>query len=735
MLNARTSVRVGLFCTGIVLALGSCSNTPSSQSTSSLLPKEVQAIVFLQRKPRDSSGNVFDYTSFIPGGRIVKLEPPAANGHLSVLTSDPMFVNADIMSWDLSFDAKSIVFSARLADSDRYQLFTMNIDGSNAKPITEGDVDRVYPIFLPGQKLLYMTNGNVETMTAPGQFTGQGQFQDEYERAVTAQVATINLDGTNEQLGPRNVSHRVAPTLLPDGHILYTEWRHLGNVNDGHLREMNADMTGMREAFGGELASGGTNSYLRARYVDTYKVDGQDAFRLIAIGTSRDRTLQAGKLLRIDLGKSEATSSFEDLTPIVPGGNAPSVNGVGRYYDAEAVGPPADGKFLASWADGPVESEVLAMFNSVANFGLYVFDSNSKTRFPLYDSPDFWDVQARPVVARKEPPVTASPNMQGTGFLVSALNVYNTSLANVTIPAGSAVKVRLIEGFSGEEGIRTFGSTEFDGQSLYGEVPVLSDGSFAARVPANVPVHLQVIDKFGIALANEPVWISGRGGEQRTCGGCHENRATATAIPPGQIQAVVAGPANLDVARAQRVSMDFSYGNVRGVPWDKALQPIFDAKCVSCHDGTPGPANPSFTVMDMTSMTTQTFVFDLRGQKLNVMVGSRMTGDFTASYISIMGLGEIIGEHTVTYVGTPFAFGKGGDAAGSDIIQRLNPPQRFPTVDASVRRYPNMAVHPVDVGGTELTPDEYYVLGLSLDMGGQFFSRENKDEPMTAVGP
>ena len=33
--------------------------------------------------------------------------------------------------------------------------------------------------------------------------------------------------------------------------------------------------------------------------------------------------------------------------------------------------------------------------------------------------------------------------------------------------------------------------------------------------------------------------------------------------------------------------------------------------------------------------------------------------------------------------------------------------------------------HPVDVGGTELTPDEYYLLSLNIDMGGQFFSREN----------
>ena len=38
----------------------------------------------------------------------------------------------------------------------------------------------------------------------------------------------MNVDGTNLQLGPRNVSHRVSPALMPDGHVLYTEWRHMG---------------------------------------------------------------------------------------------------------------------------------------------------------------------------------------------------------------------------------------------------------------------------------------------------------------------------------------------------------------------------------------------------------------------------------------------------------------------------------------------------------------------------
>src|SRR5439155_15530242 len=111
------------------------------------------------------------------------------------------------------------------------------------------------PIYLPAGKILYVTNKSVEGPAVP-------QFRDEYERATTAQVATVSLDGSGEALGPRNVSHRVAPTLLSDGRILLTEWRHLGDVNEGDLTIMNQDMTQVREAFGRE-GKGLTNAYLR----------------------------------------------------------------------------------------------------------------------------------------------------------------------------------------------------------------------------------------------------------------------------------------------------------------------------------------------------------------------------------------------------------------------------------------------------------------------------------------
>jgi hydrazine synthase alpha subunit-like protein len=334
-----------------------------------------------------------------------------------------------------------------------------------------------------------------------------------------------------------------------------------------------------------------------------------------------------------------------------------------------------------------------------------------------------WDVLARPVKARPEPIATSSA-IQGESFVVGALNVYESSLFKVA--PGSAVKVRLMEGFSSEEGFpNMFGLTEFDGQSRYGEVPINADGSFAAKVPANVPVHMQLVDKFAMSLANEPVWISGRAGEQRVCGGCHEDRSKSTVIPPGTTEAAVRAAVDLDVPRKDRISMDFSYDKVRGVPWDKALQPIFNAKCTSCHNGTPGPANRSYTVRDNTLMTMQTFTFDLRDQKIMLTVGEERSYDFPASYISLVGLGMELGENNVEIMGDYKEFIVPGEAAKSDVIKKLNPPQRFPAVAENVLAFPGPQ-HPAEVGGQALTPDEYYLLILNIDMGAQFYFRENK---------
>ncbi len=81
-------------------------------------------------------------------------------------------------------------------------------------------------------------------------------------------------------------------------------------------------------------------------------------------------------------------------------------------------------------------------------------------------------------------------------------------------------------------------------------------------------------------------------------------------------------------------------------------------------------------------------------------------------------------ENGLTVTGDLPVYIEPASAQKSLLFQTLNPPQLYP-YDPTQRLIPGAAVHPADVGGTELTSDEYYLLILMADQGGQFYSREN----------
>lgn len=691
---------------------------------------DVKSLVFLQRPKHNSGmGDIFQYTSYNPGARLVTLEPPTADGTLKVICCDQAgvdFANMDISGYDLSFDANKIVFAGKLSGNSRYGLFMLTLaDGKVEQLATDPGRDYVSPIFLPGDKIMFTTNAVVEA--------GAPQHQDEYERGTTLQLGVINTDGTGEILGARNLSHRVFPTLTSDGRVLTTQWDHLGPQNAGHLMFFNPDMTKMREAFGKE-GTGITNSYLKAQEVSPG--------RFVAIGTSRNRTIQAGALLDIRLGKvttsdgnvsaasemSEANATVVLLTPGVPLDRTPSSPTVGRYYDAYPLNAAEDLSLLVSWSDGTVESGTLEAAGLSANFGVYLYDAKSKTRKPIWDDENYWDIFARPLRPRAAPPAiepSAGNGIDNNAGLIGSMNVYQSSLDKFA--AGSLYGVRVMEGFSSEEGPRMFGTTMFEGHANLGVAPIQADGSWLALIPPNIPIHVQPVDKFGMSARNQPVWFSVAKGESRVCGGCHESRTDTTVINPGITMAAAVGPAKMygNTPRAQRMSADFSRDKIMGVPWDTSVQSMFDAKCVSCHNGQPGPANPSYTISDATTGTSVSWTFDLRGQAVNIGVGDLLITGYSASYISMAGLDmEAIEKANVMVTGDYKTYLNPMDAKGSLALKLLNPVQQFPTQDTGVRAYTSTP-HAQAKGFTDLTADEYYRLVLAADMGVNFYSREN----------
>jgi hypothetical protein len=703
----------------------------------------VDSLIILQRPARNNVGNVFDYNSYKPGARLIQLKPPTANGTVIPICckQDPDFKDVDITDYDLSFDAKTIVFAARRGSDPSYGLFLLELsDGKITQIATDPMRDFVSPIFLPGNKVLFTTNAVAEV--------GARQHEDEYERATTSQLGRVNVDGTDLELGPRNLSHRRTPSLASDGRVMFTQWDHLGETNEANLMFVNQDMQELREGYGKE-GTGAANSYLKAREIS--------AGRFVAIATARDRTVQAGAIIDIRLGdvvnqdgvvsapsnQSEAHASFRPLTPDVPMGNDPSASTIGRYYDAFPLNAKDKPDLLVSWADGPVESEVLAAAGLSANYGIYLFDSEHQQRRPIFDDPDpgVWDIFPRPLAPRSAPaPVSSAQNPRpGGSVLIGSLDVYDSTLHTFNRPGvgqpGEIYGVRVMEGFSSEEGFPTmFGTTMFEGHANLGVAPLAADNkSWSALIPANIPVHVQPVDVFGMSLFNESVWISGRAGEARMCGGCHEDRTKTTNVTPGLLDTFAAGANDLmsGMARGARINKAVTSAtptDIVGVGWDTQVQPIFEDNCVGCHNATTNTNLGHYVIQDATGKQIAEWHLDLSATKvppeLAVVAGG---GAFTASYFSMAGPDEeAIERNHLKVVGTLVKYMKPLDAHGSPVIQKLNPTQLFPN-PGTKRAFP-AATNPPHLGAQskpDLSSRQFYMLILAADMGVNFYAREN----------
>lgn len=129
---------------------------------------------------------------------------------------------------------------------------------------------------------------------------------------------------------------------------------------------------------------------------------------------------------------------------------------------------------------------------------------------------------------------------------------------------------------------------------VLGEVPVRKghgvldtdgnpDTSFLAKIPADVAYTFQTIDQDGLMLNMAQTWHQLRPGEIRhDCGGCHAHSQAPTRFE--------------STAAAQR---DYPVPTLTGstlVEYFRDIKPIFDSKCVSCHN--KGQATPGELVFD-----------------------------------------------------------------------------------------------------------------------------------------
>jgi hypothetical protein len=105
-----------------------------------------------------------------------------------------------------------------------------------------------------------------------------------------------------------------------------------------------------------------------------------------------------------------------------------------------------------------------------------------------------------------------------------------------------------------------------------GLVPVEDDGSACFYAPAGKVLYFEALDENLNEVQRMRSVAQLQPGEQRSCVGCHEHRATA--VPVRQTIALRQAPRQLEAP---------SWGAVP-FAYEKVVQPVWDAQCVRCHD-------------------------------------------------------------------------------------------------------------------------------------------------------
>jgi hypothetical protein len=121
----------------------------------------------------------------------------------------------------------------------------------------------------------------------------------------------------------------------------------------------------------------------------------------------------------------------------------------------------------------------------------------------------------------------------------------------------------------------------------YGIVPVEKDGSAYFEVPADRNIFFQALDENYMEIQRERTFVNYRPGEVRSCIGCHE-RTLESPIPKNPPLALLRPPSKPGPQPGETTGL-------RVIDFEQDIQPILDAKCVSCHSDLVNKPQGLFT--------------------------------------------------------------------------------------------------------------------------------------------
>ncbi len=530
--------------------------------------------------------DLFDPSAFNPGARLIfKKNAFAQSAESDVL--DAVFGAGalyDVKDLAVAPDGRSAIFAAhppRKANTpERLQptwaLYRFDLASMQVTPIHSSEAVRqqghdIAPEFLTDGRIVFSsTRGVAAKQILLDEFRPQYTALDEDNEAPVFSLHRMTADGSGIEQISFNMSHDLSPMLLADGRLGYVRWDNQQSRSMLNLYRMTPDGSKTELLYGWHSHSTGVANS-RVEFVKPQRLASNE---LAVLVTSNNAPYYNSWPMRIDIDNASdhnqalanKTLVGSAQTPLFPWAfsNSATIDRAGAVHSLFALHDGTE-RYLVSWSPcrAVVNTVTVACSQVPAGeplvyaaplYGLWLFDNQAKTQVPVKPGSEGRLISEAVVLqARKAVPYVA--DQQGRNAELAAENAALLDIRSVYDIAG--VETSAISRLRDPQQTRSndrparylridrqvprpprdvqpvpnfaFGVTAVRGmREIVGFVPIEPDGSVKVKIPANVPIAINVLNSKGRSVsAAHQQWITARPGETIQCNGCHQANSTA----------------------------------------------------------------------------------------------------------------------------------------------------------------------------------------------------------------
>jgi hypothetical protein len=566
-----------LLATCMIFAALGCGGAEPGQADRSLL----QFPILFCKRLNYQGLHIYDtFYQWRPGGGIYLLENPAdpPEKHRIRAVIDPTtpqtLGNGIYFDPSLSYDAQRLLFSFKGSDGGNSTIYEIGIDGTGLRQVTNLDANGnpykgkgtghhdVKPCYLPDGRVVFTST----------RYSGLVPCANN----GVAILHVMNADGTDIHTISVNNVTEFDPCVMPDGRILFGRWEYV----DRNALVIQSLWTVLPDGRN-ETALYANNMVFPEAALQAKPVPGNDA--LVVAAFTPHNAPPRGTIAMIDtrMGKNDPAAIFNFESPNKP-----------THDRGESCDPWALNENVVLYSGVPLEKDAPTIrADAPGTHGrrnlklnaMMMIDRSGK-RIVVHSDSSIDLHNPIPVVPRPLPRVNidASDRTQRTG----AFFVHDVYASMPGVKRGTIKWLRVLEETSrvsespgGTWMNQTFSisaALAWSAKIFHGIVPVEPDGSVHFEAPAGRALYFQLLDQDYRLVRAMRTFIQATPGTTRSCTGCHEYNPGAVGAPRA-------------IRAKQQKLRDESWGSGY-LDYMTRVQPILDAKCVSCHGGPQGMA-------------------------------------------------------------------------------------------------------------------------------------------------